>query len=313
MDRDDGKAAAFAAHRPRLRGVAYRMLGSLDEADDAVQRAWLRADRVAVDDVDNLAGWLTTVTARVCLDMLRARQRDPRPRGDLTASAASVGGGAGAGVGGGAVPEDEAVLAESVGLALLVVLDRLSPAQRVAFVLHDLFAVPFEEVAVAVDRSVPAAKKLASRARARVRGVTVAGAPAPAEHGAVVAAFLAAARGGDVDRLLELLAPDVVRRADRDAAPAGTAPVVRGARTVAEETRLFATRARTAEVALVDGAPGIVVAPGGRLSAVLHVTVRHGRVSAYEVVADPARLDRVALAVATPEEANMRSSVARTR
>ncbi len=311
MDRDDGKAVDFTAHRRHLRGVAYRMLGSLDEADDAVQRAWLRADRADMGDVDNVAGWLTTVTARVCLDMLRARRREPGSVADVPASAAPVGGAAGARAG--AVPEEEAVLAESVGLALLVVLDRLSPAQRVAFVLHDLFAVPFEEVAVAVDRSVPAAKKLASRARARVRGVTALRAPVPAEHGAVVAAFLAAARGGDVDRLLELLAPDVVRRADRAAVPEGTAPVVRGARAVAEETRLFATRARTAEVALVDGVPGIVVAPGGRLFAVLHVTVREGRVSAFEVIADPARLDRVALAVATPDDANMRSSVARTR
>lgn len=315
MDRDDELAAGFEAHREHLRGVAYRMLGSLDAADDALQRAWLRAEQAGVDGIDNLGGWLTTVTARVCLDMLRARRRDPVPGSVLaTGGATPVGGSTGAvGTRRTAAPEDEAVMAESVGLALLVVLNRLSPAQRVAFVLHDLFAVPFDEVAVVVDRSVAAAKKLASRARERVRGVSTVESPAPAEHRAVVAAFLAAAQGGDLGRLLELLAPDVVRRADSRALPAGTATEVRIARAVADETRLFAARARVSALLLVDGAPGIVVAPRGRLFAVLRVTVRAGRISALDVIAEPSRLGTLALTLPDDGGANMRSSVARTR
>lgn len=291
-------ATRFAGERDRLRALAFRMLGSLDDADDAVQQAWLRADGADLREVDNLAGWLTTVTSRVCLDMLRARaRRDERP---LTAAfedrAATPAGGAGGRDA--ADPADEAVMAESVGRALLVVLDRMSPAQRVAFVLHDLFAVPFEDIAVVVDRSVAATKKLASRARAQVQGGTVARAPDPHEHRAIVDAFLAASRGGDVDTLLRLLAPDVVRYADRVGLPAGVASEVRGARAVAEETRVFTARARAAEVALVDGAPGIVVAPRGRLFAVLQLTVDDGRITAFEVVTDPARLDHITLAVA---------------
>jgi RNA polymerase sigma factor (sigma-70 family) len=274
----------FDADRDHLRAVAHRMLGSRDEADDAVQEAWLRADRIDLDTVENLTGWLTTVTARVCLDMLRARRTRPVPSAALVEQPDAV------------EPEAEAVLAESVGRALLVVLDRLSPAQRVAFVLHDLFAVPFEEVAAAVDRSVPAAKKLASRARERVRGTPVADPARHANHRRIVAAFLAASRGGDLDTLLELLAPDVVRRVDRVAAPAA-ARSVRGARRVADETREFAARARAGEVALVDGSPGIVIAPRGRLLAVLRVRIDGGRISEVDVIADPARLGRVALAV----------------
>ena len=303
MATDDAFAAAFDAQRDHLRGVAYRMLGSLHDADDAVQQAWLRAEQADRRDIENLAGWLTTVTARVCLDVLRRRRR--RPERSLPASPAATNPAPGdrargpAGAPDVGAPEDEAVLAESVGLALLVVLDRLSPAQRVAFVLHDLFAVPFEDIAVVVDRSVPATKKLASRARARVQGGTVATrTPDPHHHRAVVDAFLAASRGGDVDTLLRLLAPDVVRYADRVGLPAGVASEVRGARAVAEETRVFTARARAAEVALVDGAPGIVVAPRGRLFAVLRVTVDGGRITAFDVVTDPDRLDRITLAVA---------------
>lgn len=292
MSQDEALAARFEGHRARLRGVAYRLLGSLDEADDAVQRAWLRADQADLGGVENLAGWLTTVTARVCLDRLRTRRR----RSERPLAAVPIG--RTAATGPGSEPEEEAVLAESVGLALLVVLDRLSPPQRVAFVLHDLFAMPFEDIAVVIDRSTVAAKKLASRARERVRGVTTVGAAERADHHAVVDAFLAASRGGDLDTLLELLAPDVVRRVDRFAVPRGTAAEVRGAREVADETNMFAARARTAEVALVDGAPGIVVAPLGKLFAVLRVTVDDGRITAFEVIADPARLDRITLAVA---------------
>lgn len=293
MTSGDGLTERFEAHRAHLRQVAFRMLGSLDEADDAVQQAWMRASRSDLSGVENLGAWLTTVTSRVCLDMLRTRQR----RGEHPLSSALDGGPAPASVA--SPPEDEAVMAESVGLALLVVLDRLSPAQRVAFVLHDLFAVPFEQIATVVDRSTVATKKLASRARDRVRGQSAspAGPPDRAEHQAVVEAFLTASRSGDLDTLLRLLAPDVVRRADRLAVPAGTAPEVRGARVVAEETRVFAARAHQADVALVDGTPGIVVAPAGRLLNVLRVTIVGGRITALDVIADPARLEALTLEV----------------
>lgn len=291
MSPDDGLAARFETNRDHLRGVAFRMLGSLDEADDAVQQVWLRAHGADLSGIANLTGWLTTVTSRVCLDTLRAR----RSRNEHPLTAAPTG--RFVATGGGAEPEEEAVLAESVGLALLVVLDRLSPAQRVAFVLHDLFAVSFDEIAAVVDRSTVATKKLASRARERVRGVTTVEAPEQAEHRAVVDAFLTASRGGDLDTLLELLAPDVVRRADRFAAPAGTAAEVRGSRAVADETKVFAARARAAEVALVDGTPGIVIAPLGRLYAVLRLTLDDGWITEIDVIADPAQLDQITLAV----------------
>ena len=222
MSPDADLAERFEGVRDHLRQVAFRMLGSLDEADDAVQQAWLRADHTDLSDVENLDGWLTTVTSRVCLDMLRARRR----RAERWLAPGLDGPMAAAGGGG---PEDEAVMAESVGLALLVVLDRLSPAQRVAFVLHDLFAVPFDQIAEVVDRSTVATKKLASRARDRVRGPSVPALAQPdvTEHRAIVEAFLTASRGGDLDTLLRLLAPDVVRRADRSAVPAETAAVIR--------------------------------------------------------------------------------------
>ncbi len=294
MDADIELSERFEAQREHLRAVAYRMLGSLHEADDALQQAWLRASAADLSGVENLPGWLTTVTSRICLDLLRARQARherllPVPPTD------PIGYG-----GGGAGPEDEAVLAESVGLALLVVLDRLSPAERVAFVLHDLFAVPFEDIAPVVDRSTAAAKKLASRARQRVRGATTIEVPRRAEHRAVVSAFLAAAQGGDLAALLELLAPDVVRRADRFAVPTGTAREVRGARAVADETKVFAARAQTAEVVLIDGRPGIVIAPLGRLFAVLVITVDGNRITEFEVIADPARLQEITLSVTSP-------------
>jgi len=290
MNGHEGLAARFEADRAHLRGVAYRMLGSLEEADDAVQRAWLRADRSDLDGVANLTGWLTTVVARVCLDMLRSRRR--RGEEPLSAVADVAAGGHRDGSG----PEEEAVLAESVGRALLVVLDRLGPAERVAFVLQDLFAVPFEEIATVVGRTPAASRKLASRARARVRGEATVGAVDLARHAAVVEAFLAATRGGDLDALVELLAPDVVRRADRHAVPADVAGDVRGARAVAEETRVFSRGARAAEVALVDGRPGLVVAPAGRLRVVLRLTVEDGRITVMEVISDPVGLRRVRLA-----------------
>ncbi|WP_371518374.1 sigma-70 family RNA polymerase sigma factor [Kitasatospora sp. NBC_01300] len=296
MDRDEVLAARFEAERGRLRAVAQRMLGSTGEAEEAVQEAWLRLDRAGPDEVDNLPGWLTTVVSRICLDVLRARAvRREEPAGDalpdgLPDPAAAAGAE-------GADPEREALLVDSVGRALLVVLDRLGPAERVAFVLHDGFAVPFEQIAPIVGRTPVAAKKLASRARQRVRGAAALPPERLAGHRRVVEAFLSAARGGDLAVLLAVLAPDVVRRADPAALPAGRSPVARGAETVARETTVFGRRARFGAVALVDGVPGIVIAPGGRLRLVLRVAVADGLVTGYEVVADPARLAALELAV----------------
>ncbi|RSD21936.1 sigma-70 family RNA polymerase sigma factor [Amycolatopsis eburnea] len=280
----DELAELFEAERGRLRGLAYRMLGSAAEADDAVQEAWLRLTRAG--SVDNLAAWLTTVVSRVCLDVLRSRKaRREEPFEVVPEPVAHTD------------PAGEVELADSVGRALLVVLDALGPAERIAFVLHDLFAVPFDRIAPVLDRTPVAAKKLASRARHRVRGTS----PLPpadlARHRRVVDAFLTAARGGDLATLLEVLAPDVVRRADAAALPAGAALEVRGARAVAEETQVFGKRARFAEAALIDGSIGVVVAPRGRLSLVLTVVVEGDRVAAYEVIADPARLASLHIAV----------------
>ncbi len=248
----DELAERFEERRGRLRAVAYRMLGSPGEADDAVQEAWLRLGRTGGDGIDNLTAWLTTVVSRVCLDMLRSRaSRREDPYGDQPPEPAAVG-----------LPEDEAVLADSVGLALLVVLDTLGPAERVAFVLHDLFAVPFDRVAAVLDQSRPAAKKLASRARHKVRGTPVVPGAELDRHREVVEAFLSAARGGDLGALLDVLAPDVVRHADPAVLPPGVAAELRGARAVAEGTVLLRDRTRFAAVALVDGDVGIVVAPG---------------------------------------------------
>ena len=332
MDEDDGLADRFEAHRGHLRAVAYRMLGSLAEADDAVQEAWLRLSRADTSAVENLAGWLTTVVSRVCLDLLRSRTsrrevpldlhdshggRDggPASGGDRTSAGPSPGAGLGPGAGDGdglspeaglgpglgLGPEDEAVLAESVGLALLVVLDTLAPAERIAFVLHDLFAVPFDEVAPVVDRSPVAAKKLASRARRRMHGTPTIPVADLTRHRHVVDAFLAASRGGDIDALLAVLDPDVVRRADRAVVPAGAATELRGARAVVDETLTNLHRARFARPALVDGTVGVVVAPGGRLVLALRLTIEAAaevdRIVAIDVVADPARLLRLDLAV----------------
>ncbi|MET7572803.1 sigma-70 family RNA polymerase sigma factor [Streptomyces sp. NPDC005492] len=280
MRRHDELAERFEERRGQLRAVAYRMLGSVAEAEDAVQEAWLRLSRAGGDDIDNLAAWLTTVVSRICLDMLRSRaSRREDPYGDDAPEASA-----------GVLPEDEAVLADSVGLALLVVLDTLGPAERVAFVLHDLFAVPFDRIAAILDRSRPAAKKLASRARQKVRGTPVVPDAELDRHREVVEAFLAAARGGDLGALLDVLAPDVVRRAEPAALPPGVPAVLRGARAVAEGTVLLRDRTRFAAVALVDGDAGIVVAPGGRLLLALRVTAEGGQVSAYEVIADQERL-----------------------
>jgi RNA polymerase sigma factor (sigma-70 family) len=280
MDDHDWLAEQFQAHRGHLRAVAYRMLGSLAEADDAVQETWLRLSRADTERVENLGGWLTTVVARICLDMLRARRaRREEPLGHrLPDPVVSPGDGLG--------PEDQALLAEGVGLALQVVLGTLTPAERLAFVLHDLFAVRFEEVAAILGRSVAATRQLASRARRRVRGAPV---PDPdlAGQRQVVAAFLAASRDGDVDALVALLDPEVVLRADHG----GPAPtVVRGARAVASSALGFARLARSARPALVNGAAGVVAAPQGRPFSVLGFTVAGGRIAAIDILADPARV-----------------------
>src|SRR5712691_1167021 len=255
MNEHDWLAEQFEAERPHLRAVAYRMLGSLSEADDAVQESWLHLSRSNTSGVENLGGWLTTVVARVCLDMLRSRNsRREEPLGahvpDLIVSRE-----------GGIDPEHEALLADSVGLALLVVLDTLNPAERLAFVLHDLFAVPFDEIAPIVGRSPTAARQLASRARRRVQGASTVPDTDRARQREVVDAFLAASRGGDFAALLALLDPDVVLRADRTAGDMGASSEVRGAAAVADT---FSKRALGAQWALVNGAAGLVWAPAGQ-------------------------------------------------
>ncbi|WUI03351.1 sigma-70 family RNA polymerase sigma factor [Spirillospora sp. NBC_00431] len=291
MSEHGALAEQFETHRGQLRAVAYRMLGSAGEADDAVQEAWLRLARTDPAGIGSLEAWLRTVVSRLCLDMLRARaSRREEPYGwPPPAQPAGDGG-----------PEQEAELIDAVGRAMLVVLDTLGPAERVAFVLHDVFAVPFEEIAAIVGRTPTAAKKLASRARHRVRGAADVPAAELAAQRRVVEAFLAAARGGDLDALLAVLAPDVVRRADPAVLPPGRAPIARGAGAVAREMRRFGARARYAEPALVDGRVGAVVAPHGRLQIAIAITVRDGRVTEYELIADPARLSRLDLAVLDP-------------
>jgi RNA polymerase sigma-70 factor (ECF subfamily) len=293
MNDQEFLAGRFEANRVHLRRVAYRMLGSASEADDAVQEAWLRLHRVGATGVENLSGWLTTVVARICLDMLRARKvrseealeetpgemsRAPLPVGPAPAGD----------------PEQEALLADSVGLALLVVLETLPPAERVAFVLHDMFDLSFDEIGSVVGRSPVAARQLASRARRRVKGAPAVPEADLARQRAVVDAFLAASRGGDFEGLLAVLDPDVVVRADRAAVKLGTSPQLRGADAVAQS---FKGRARNAQPALVNGAVGVVVAPQGRLLLVLGVTVSGGRIVEIDVVAEPERLQQLDLAV----------------
>ncbi len=280
-------ATLFEDNREHLRAVAYRMLGSRGEADDAVQETWIRLSRGDPADVANWRGWLTTVVAHVCLDMLRARRaRREEPFGAQPPPVPDPG----------ADPEQEAVLADSVGLALLVVLDALGPAERLAFVLHDMFAVPFDEIAPIVGRSAAATRQLASRARRRVHGAD-AGAVADADlarRREVVDAYLAASRHGDFDALLALLHPDVVAEANL-----GTATrTVRGAREVAGQALLFAGRARFARLALVDGSPGIVVAPLGRLATAITFTITGDLISEIHIVGAAERLARLEIAVA---------------
>jgi RNA polymerase sigma factor (sigma-70 family) len=292
MDERDWLADRFEEHRPHLRAVAYRMLGSLAEADDAVQDAWLRLSRAGAGEVENLGGWLTTIVARICLNMLRSRATrreepldahlpDPviSPEGSLQ-------------------PEEEALLADSVGLALLVVLDSLSPAERLAFVLHDMFDLPLDEIAPMVGRSPTAARQLASRARRRVKGAEI---PAPdpdlARQRDVVDAFFRAARGGDFDGLVALLDPDVVLRSDFGARRPAAARVTQGAAAVARQALIAAFPDAQLHPALVNGAAGVVVTVRGRPFAVLGFTVTDGKIVEIDAIADPDRVRRIAAAV----------------
>ena len=291
MDEREWLAERFEEHRPRLRAVAYRMLGSLSEADDAVQEAWLRLSRTDTGEVENLGGWLTTVVGRVSLNMLRSRRvrreepigvRVPEPIVDRAD---------------GTDPEHEALLADAVGLALLVVLETLSPAERLAFVLHDMFAVPFDEIAPIVGRSPDAARQLASRARRRVRDEkTVPNADLGAQR-EVVEAFLAAARDGDFERLLTVLDPDVVLRADLGPLPAGGSREVRGAAAVASQALTYSRLGLLMQPALINGAVGMVSRRDGQPFSVGGVTVRDGRIVAIDILADPARLRELDLTV----------------
>jgi RNA polymerase sigma-70 factor (ECF subfamily) len=303
-DGGDGLAARFEAERERLRALAYRMLGSAGEAEDAVQEAWLRLARVDAAELDNLAAWLRTVVTRICLDMLRARaaRREELTESPLLDEVPGDGASGAEGAAGRGRPEDAAVLADAVSRALLVVLDALEPAERVAFVLHDMFAVPFAEIAPLVGRTPVAAKKLASRARGKVRGTPAVPAAELARQRRVVTAFVTAARAGDLTAILAVLDPEVVRRADAAALPPGAAVEVRGARAVAEGTVAFAARSRLAELALVDGRVGLVLSFEGRLTAALTFEIGSGedgadRITAYEVIADPARLRGLHIAV----------------
>jgi RNA polymerase sigma factor (sigma-70 family) len=288
MDERDWLAERFEEHRTRLRAVAYRMLGSLSEADDAVQEAWLRLSRTDASKIENLGGWLTTVVARLSLNMLRSRDvrreeplgvRMPEPIIDRAD---------------GTDPEHEALLTDSVGLALLVVLETLSPAERLAFVLHDMFAVPFDEIAPIVDRSPDAARQLASRARRRVRAEnTVPDADLDAQR-EVVEAFLAAARDGDFDRLVAVLDPDVVLRADVGAAGSRE---VRGAAAVAGQAAAYSRLGLVPHPALINGAVGLVTTRDGRPFSVGGVTVRNRKIVAMDILADPARLRELDLSI----------------
>jgi RNA polymerase sigma factor (sigma-70 family) len=293
LDENEWLADRFEEHRSHLRAVAYRMLGSLTEAEDAVQDTWLRLSRAGASDVENLGGWLTTIVARVCLNMLRSRNSrreeslgthlpDPviSPEGMLQ-------------------PEEEALLADSVGLALLVVLDTLTPAERLAFVLHDMFELPFEEIAVMVGRSPAAARQLASRARRRVKGAEL---PAPdpdlARQRQVVDAFFLATREGDFDALVALLHPDVVLRSDFGARRPAASVVIRGAAAVAKQARHIP--GALVRPALVNGAAGAVISVGGRPFAVMGFTVSDGKIVEIDAIADPERVRRIAAAVLGP-------------
>jgi RNA polymerase sigma factor (sigma-70 family) len=292
MNENDWLAERFEEHRSRLRAVAYRMLGSLSEADDAVQDTWLRVSRRGANEVENLGGWLTTIVARVSLNMLQSRKvrREESLGVHLPDPVITLEGAA--------EPEEEALLADSVGLALLVVLDTLTPAERLAFVLHDMFDLPFEEIAPMVGRSPAAARQLASRARRRVKGAEVR-APDPdlARQREVVDAFYRAARGGDVESLIALLDPDVVLRSDFGPKRPDAPRVVRGAAAVAEQSLRGALLSAEIHPALVNGAAGAVITVAGRPFAVMGFTVSDGKIVEIDAIADPGRVRRIAASV----------------
>jgi RNA polymerase sigma factor (sigma-70 family) len=288
VSENDVLAERFEENRPRLRAVAYRMLGSLAEADDAVQEAWLRLSRVDTSGVNNLSAWLTTVVGRVCLDMLRSRtSRREDPLDAQTVEPKAIGAG-------GLDPEQEALLADSVGLALLVVLETLAPAERLAFVLHDMFAVSFDEIAPIVGRSSAATRQLASRARRRIQADAATPDADVSRQREIVDAFLTAARGGEFTALLTLLDPDVVMRADSAAVQMGASSEVHGSTVVAS---FFSGRARGAQPALIDGTVGAVVAAHGQTRIAIGFTIADGRIIAIDVVADPEQLQELDVAI----------------
>jgi RNA polymerase sigma-70 factor, ECF subfamily len=289
VDQQEWLARQFEERRPRLRAVAYRMIGSLSEADDAVQDAWLRLSRADVDEVENLGGWLTTVVARVALNMLRSRRVRREQSLDVHVPHPIID------PADGTDPEHETLLADSVGLALLVVLERLSPPERLAFVLHDMFAVPFDEITAILERSPDATRQLASRARRRVRGT----APLPdtdmSGQWGVAEAFLAAARSGDFEALVAVLDPEVVLRAD--AGVTGLSRYVRGAETVASQAAMWSRVNLTTQRALVNGAAGFVSLRDGKPFSVAALTVRGGRIVEIDILADPERVANLDLAI----------------
>jgi RNA polymerase sigma factor (sigma-70 family) len=291
MSGNDWLADRFEASRAHLRAVAYRMLGSAAEAEDAVQECWLRVSRADTVAVENPEGWLTTVLARICLNILRSRKSRREESLEEDAASPTLADSVHRD------PQDEALLAESVGLALLVILERLSPAERVAFVLHDVFGVSFDEIATIVERTPAAARQLASRARRRVRGRQAPEKANLSQQRRTVEAFLSALRAGDVEGLLGVLDPDVVRRADGIAVPPGAARELRGAAAVTKEVLAYAHTVRVARPVLVDDAMGFVVAPRGRLRIAVRCTVREEKIVAMDVIADPDRLRKLKLAV----------------
>ncbi|MGQ0804349.1 MAG: RNA polymerase sigma factor SigJ [Actinomycetota bacterium] len=291
MDEHDFLAERFEDNRAHLRAVTYRMLGSLSEAEDAVQETWLRLSRSDAGDIENLSGWLTTVAARVCLDMLRSRKSRREDSLEVHVPDPIVS------PADGVDPSQEALLADSVGLALSVVLETLTPAERLAFVLHDMFGVPFDEIAPIVDRSPTAARQLASRARRRVQGEARVPDTDLSGQREVVDAFFAAARDGDFDALVAVLDPDVVIRSDGGVLRPAATRVVRGAREVAAQALTFSRLSPFVRPALVNGAAGVVVAPGGRPFSVMGFTVRGGKIVEIDAIADPERLARLDLAV----------------
>ena len=288
MDENKWIAERFEENRSQLRAIAYRMLGSMSEADDAVQETWLRLSRSDASAVENLTGWLTTVTSRICLDILRSRRArreeylDEETPGKIQNYRFENN------------PEQELLLADSVGLALLVILETLNPAERIAFVLHDLFAVSFDEIARITERSPVAARQLASRARRRVRGKTAIGNSDRNYQREIVEAFFAAARRGDFEQLLVLLDPDVVLKADREASPSGAAAKISGASTVAGGA--LAAHTEFSEVAIVNGQVAIIVAPGGRLQRALLFTIARNKIVEIDVIANRERLHRLKIA-----------------